>query len=114
MTYNKDTGVYSVNDQLILNVKKITNKQLDQLMEELLNNKINVVLFIDVESLDQADKINLYGSIYIYALIIPLVSILGVIFANYLRNKKIQNLRSQGLEFNDERGNEKTKVNWWI
>jgi hypothetical protein len=51
MTYNKDTGVYSVNDQLILNVKKITNKQLDQLMEELLNNKINV----EVQSINKSN-----------------------------------------------------------
>ena len=49
----------------------------------------NVILFRDVESLEQAEKINLYGSIYIYALIIPLVSILGVVLANYLRQKKI-------------------------
>ena len=75
---------------------------------------VNVILFRDVESLNQADKINLYGTIYIYALVIPLVSILGVILANYLRYKKIQNLKSQGLEFKDERGSEKTKINWWI
>ncbi len=74
----------------------------------------NVILFRDVESLEQAEKINLYGSIYIYALIIPLVSIFGVILANYLRNQKIKILKSQGLEFKNERGTEKTKVNWWI
>ena len=74
----------------------------------------NVILFRDVESLEQAEKINLYGSIYIYALIIPVVSIFGVILANYLRNKKIKILKSQGLEFKNERGTEKTKVNWWI
>ena len=74
----------------------------------------NVILFRDVDSLEQAEKINLYGSIYIYALIIPLVSIFGVILANYLRNKKIKILKSQGLEFKNERGTEKTKVNWWI
>ena len=75
---------------------------------------VNVILFRDVESLEQADKINLYGTIYIYALVIPLVSILGVILANYLRHKKIQLLQSKGLEFKEERGNEKTKINWWI
>ena len=75
---------------------------------------VNVILFRDVESLEQAEKINLYGSIYIYALIIPLVSIFGVILAKYLRNKKIKILKSQGLEFKNERGTEKTKVNWWI
>ena len=51
-TYNKDTSVHSVNDQLILNVKKITNKQLDQLMEELLNNKIN----IEVQSINKSNN----------------------------------------------------------
>ena len=74
----------------------------------------NVILFRDVENLEQAEKIPLYGSIYIYALIIPLVSIFGVILANILRNKKIKDLKLQGLEFVTERGNEKTKVNWWI
>ncbi|GIS77138.1 MAG: hypothetical protein CM1200mP13_04970 [Candidatus Pelagibacterales bacterium] len=70
---------------------------------------VNVILFRDVESLEQADKINLYGTIYIYALVIPFFPILGVILANYLRHKKIQTLKSKGLEFKDERGNKKNK-----
>ena len=68
---------------------------------------VNVILFRDVESLEQSEKINLYGTIYLYALVIPLVSILGVILANYLRQKKINILNLQGLEFNEERGIEK-------
>ncbi len=75
---------------------------------------VNVILFRDVENLDQANKIQLYGSIYIYALIIPFVSILGVGLAKYLRNKKIKILKLQGLTFKDERGSKKTKINWWI
>jgi hypothetical protein len=75
---------------------------------------VNVILFRDVENLDQTNKIQLYGSIYIYALVIPLVSILGVGLAKYLRNKKIEILRLKGLDFKDERGSEKTKINWWI
>ena len=59
---------------------------------------VNVILFRDVESLEQTEKINLYGTIYIYALVIPIVSVLGVILANYLRYKKIQTLKSKGLE----------------
>jgi hypothetical protein len=70
----------------------------------------NVILFRNVESLDQVDKIQLYGSIYIYALIIPLISIFGVILSNYLRNKKIRNLEIQGLKFRDERGDKRPKV----
>ena len=75
---------------------------------------VNVILFRDVESLEQSEKINLYGTIYLYALVIPLVSIFGVILANYLRQKKIEILKSQGLELKEERGNEKTEINWWI
>ena len=75
---------------------------------------VNVILFRDVESLEQSEKINLYGTIYLYALVIPLVSIFGVILANYLRQKKIKILKSQGLELKKERGNEKTEINWWI
>ena len=75
---------------------------------------VNVILFRDVDSLEQSAKIALYGKIYIYALVIPVVSILGVLLAKHLRNKKIENLKSLGLEFKEERGAEKTKVNWWI
>ena len=74
----------------------------------------NVILFSNVDSLEQADKIELYGSIYIYALIIPVVSVLGVFLAAYLRNQKIKKLQSQGLELKEEREGEKTKVNWCI
>ena len=75
---------------------------------------VNVILFRDVEILEQPEKINLYGSIYLYALVIPLVSVFGVILANYLRQKKINTLKTQGFEFKEERGNEKTEINWWI
>ena len=64
---------------------------------------VNVILFRDVENLDQTNKIQLYGSIYIYALVIPFVSILGVGLAKYLRNKKKEILKLQGLTFKDER-----------
>ena len=75
----------------------------------------NVILFKGVDNLEQAEKIQLYRSIYLYALIIPMVSILDVIFAVYLKNKKKNILIKQGLS--GEEGNinhEKTKVNWCI
>ena len=75
----------------------------------------NVILFKGVDDLEQAEKIQLYGSIYLYALIIPMVSILGVIFAAYLKNKKKNNLIKKGLSGTEDIFNhEKTKVNWWI
>ena len=51
---------------------------------------VNVILFRDIESLEQVDKINLYGTIYLYALVIPFVSILGVILANNLNSSFIE------------------------
>lgn len=74
----------------------------------------NVILFRDVDNLEQAEKINLYGSIYIYALIIPLVSVLGVILGSYLKKKRINDLRIQGFEYKDEHSTQKTEINWWI
>ena len=75
----------------------------------------NVILFKGVDELEQADKISLYGSIYIYALIIPIVSVLGIFLASYLKNQKKRRLIEQGLEGDqDYAPSEKTEVNWWI
>ena len=75
----------------------------------------NVILFKGVDELEQADKISLYGSIYIYALIIPIVSVLGIFLASYLKNQKKRKLIEQGLQGDqDYAPSEKTEVNWWI
>ena len=75
----------------------------------------NVILFKGVDELEQADKISLYGSIYIYALIIPIVSVLGIFLAAYLKNQKKRKLIEQGLVGDqDYAPSEKTEVNWWI
>ena len=75
---------------------------------------INVILFSDIDQLNQNEKINLYGSIYIYALAIPIVSIFGVFLAAYLKKIKIDKLKSIGILYSDIRKEEKTKINWWI
>ena len=75
----------------------------------------NVILFKGVDELEQTDKISLYGSIYIYALIIPIVSVLGIFLASYLKNQKKRKLIEQGLEGDqDYAPSEKTEINWWI
>tara|TARA_Y100000590_G_scaffold398218_1_gene480455 strand:+ start:2241 stop:3857 length:1617 start_codon:yes stop_codon:yes gene_type:complete len=75
----------------------------------------NVVLFDNVESLDQSSKIELYGSIYIYALIVPLVSVAGVFLASYLKKTKIKKLIESGFKANEEDHLfQETKINWWI
>ena len=75
----------------------------------------NVILFKNVDNLEQAEKIQLYGSIYIYALIIPIVSVLGIFLAAHLKRQKKNKLIEQGLKGDeDEIKGEQTKVNWWI
>ena len=75
----------------------------------------NVILFKNVDGMQQLDKINLYGSIYIYALIIPIVSVLGVFLASFLKKQKKDKLIKQGFSGNEDKVHqEKTKVNWWI
>ena len=75
----------------------------------------NVILFKGVDELEQTDKINLYGTIYIYALVIPIVSVLGIFLASYLKNQKKKKLIEQGLQSDlDYAPSEKTQVNWWI
>ena len=69
----------------------------------------NVILFSGVDELNQNEKINLYGSIYIYALVIPIVSILGVFFANYLKKNKIKKLMTLGQTFKDFREEKKNR-----
>lgn len=57
---------------------------------------INVVLFRDVENLAETEKLAVYQEIYRLALIIPLVSVVGVMLAEYLKRKMERSLAAQG------------------
>ena len=75
----------------------------------------NVILFKGVDVLEQAEKISLYGSIYIYALIIPIVSVLGIFLASYIKKSKRKKLIKKGLTGDEDYiPQQKTEVNWWI
>ena len=52
------------------------------LLEELIS------FFKDIEALEQSEKLIVYGKIYLFALIVPLISILGVIISNKLLIKR--------------------------
>ena len=52
---------------------------------------INIFFFKDIEALEQSEKLIVYGKIYLFALIVPLISIIGVIISNKLLiNRKVQ------------------------
>ena len=75
----------------------------------------NVILFKGVDNLEQTEKISLYGSIYIYALIIPIVSVMGIFLASFLKSQKRKKLIQKGFSgLEAEIPKEKTEINWWI
>ncbi|MCA3136171.1 MAG: hypothetical protein ING70_13795 [Rhodocyclaceae bacterium] len=80
---------------------------------------VNVALFADAAALPEAAKLAKYRQIYTLALIIPLVSVLGVVLAGHLHRREARRLRDRGLsavEVDRElHGHlERPPVNWWI
>ncbi|OQW44016.1 MAG: hypothetical protein A4C66_08340 [Nitrospira sp. HN-bin3] len=83
---------------------------------------VNVYVFSGTEGMPQADLIQLYKRIYLMAMVIPLVSVLGVGLAWWLNRRQRHRLVQQG--FSPEQAGqmvnvrdtelEPTKPNWWI
>ncbi len=66
---------------------------------------INVIAFASVDELDTPQKAQVYADIYLLALSIPLVSVLGVLFSECLKKLgHLQDLRQQSTP----------SMNWWI
>ncbi len=80
----------------------------------------NVYLFSGVESMNSAEQAAVYVTIYRWALLIPVISVFGVLLAAYLRSSQEWRLAAQGYEIEDiERLlarpiNELPEINWWI
>jgi hypothetical protein len=83
---------------------------------------INVYVFTGVEGLPQAEIVRLYNQVYLMALSIPFISVLGVGLAWILQRQQKHALLRQGfsrdhvenlVNVRDDRY-EPTKPNWWI
>ena len=79
----------------------------------------NLFLFAGVETMSEADKVEIYILIYTLALMIPVISVLGVLLASLLRRREMRRLRAQGIDASHARAmldgsREQTKPNWWI
>ncbi|MDP2901828.1 MAG: hypothetical protein Q8N96_01780 [Methylovulum sp.] len=86
----------------------------------LIDAAANVYLFNGVETMDAAAKAAVYLTIYHWALLIPVISIFGVLLASWLRSQEEWRLAALGYEFVDiERllGRPVTalpEINWWL
>lgn len=83
---------------------------------------VNVYVFSGTEGVPQAELARLYEQVYLMALVIPFVSVLGIGVAWFLRRRQKTGLMQQGysreqaeqmVNVRDE-GSEVTKPNWWI
>ncbi len=80
---------------------------------------INISLFSGVGEMEEAAKLGVYTNIYKMAMIIPVISVLGVIFAGLLKQARIEKLRGRGFNREqlkrvfDQHG-DKVYPNWWI
>ena len=80
---------------------------------------VNIIVFADSEGLSKAAKAAIYIELYEWALIIPVVSVLGVVLASVLRARERRRLRAAGTSAEAIRAAlddhaDKTAPNWWI
>jgi hypothetical protein len=80
---------------------------------------INVYMFAGVESLPEGEKARIYRDIYAMALMIPVISVLGVALAALIRARDARRLVSRGFTRAQARDmldahHEPPAPNWWI
>jgi len=80
---------------------------------------LNVLLFQGVDAMPETQKVDTYIRIYLYALAIPLISVLGVVLGSFLTRRHIRRLRAGGVAHKEAEElafgrEEKTETNWWI
>jgi BT1 family len=80
---------------------------------------VNVVMFEGAEALEEAEKAVVYADVYLLALIIPAVSVAGVILASLMQQWRARHLRAKGIEAEKIAADlfappEKVKPNWLI
>ena len=80
---------------------------------------VNIVMFSGVETMPEATKAAIYIDIYRMALLIPVISVLGVCFAAVLKRVRARRLRRQGFRREDivrllEQHGDTPHANWWL
>ena len=79
---------------------------------------LNVVIFEGAEALPQPEKGALYAHVYMLALLVPVLSLSGVVLALVQRLRKTANLRGNGLSVTEimarlDPPRDPVDVNWW-
>ena len=80
---------------------------------------VNILMFQGVETMTEATRATVYIDIYRLALLIPVISVLGVVLAAVLKRWRIRVLRRAGVSADDTARLVNTQAqrpaaNWWI
>lgn len=80
---------------------------------------LNTYKFSGVETIHEADKVRIYIDIYQLALLIPVISVIGVSLGGFLKLRDSKRLQQQGKTWKEawemvHADVEKTSPNWWI
>ncbi len=80
---------------------------------------LNVYMFDDVQTMDEAQKVGIYVFIYQLALLIPIISVLGVALGYYLKWKEFRRIRGLGHDRHEawrivNVQEAAPPPNWWI
>ena len=79
---------------------------------------LNIAMFSGVETMTQEQKTEVYADIYLIALVIPLISISGVVLASVQKSRRRRQLLSQGMSRDEvarvvDRPPEEAEPNLW-
>ena len=79
---------------------------------------LNIFMFAGVEDMNPAQKADIYARIYLLALLVPLISISGVVLAAVMKHRRRQALSRKGFDHRQieaalERPGEPTEPNYW-
>ncbi len=80
----------------------------------------NVYIFYGTDALPREEKAKLYADVYTWALIIPVISVLGVALGGVLKMRHARRLRRAGKSRAEveqllaAHGEDKTEPNWWV
>lgn len=78
---------------------------------------MNIYMFADIQTMTEADKTETYARIYLMALVIPVLSVSGVVLAGLQKYAQRRRLRAQGVPAQEiaalHRPDEETTPNYW-
>ncbi|MCI0504971.1 MAG: hypothetical protein L0Z73_02565 [Gammaproteobacteria bacterium] len=117
--YRKDGQAYDNNTKRLMHTTMQTLGRVAIIGGGVLVALLNVYMFSGVEGLEEVHKVKIYTDIYQLALLIPVISVLGVILGYFLKWKEYNRLRQAGYQHADawrmiSVQEEPPAPNWWI